>query len=129
MMIRCPVSELARFQGLDGQLLRVGSGFIELGQLEGRSITEKSELTARLVIIKAGGDAHSEPFQFGVAVGKKIAGLKCHIELGPRRCLRTKDHKIIGYGLTLSKLLPEISIELQCNGLGGKQRMGCGVLI
>lgn len=46
-----------------------------------------------------------------------------------RRILHIKGKAIIGYAVRISGLKPDDSIKLQEVGLGGKQKMGCGIFI
>ena len=46
-----------------------------------------------------------------------------------RRVLRIKDRRVVGYSLRVLGLTAEESIRLQEEGLGGRRRMGCGVLL
>ena len=43
-----------------------------------------------------------------------------------RRTFKVHDKQIVGYSLLVNGLSSEASIILQENGLGGRQKMGCG---
>jgi CRISPR-associated protein Cas6 len=43
--------------------------------------------------------------------------------------MRIKDKKLVGYALRVTGLTAEESIRLEEEGLGGRRRMGCGVLV
>jgi CRISPR-associated protein Cas6 len=43
--------------------------------------------------------------------------------------LRIQGRRIVGYALRVVGLTDEDSVRLQEEGLGGRRRMGCGVLV
>lgn len=46
-----------------------------------------------------------------------------------RRILHLKGKSIVGYSVRVSELSAEASLKLQETGLGGRQRMGCGIFV
>jgi CRISPR-associated protein Cas6 len=49
--------------------------------------------------------------------------------LGERKTLRIKDAAVVGYGVSFADLSPDASLTLQRQGLGGRQRLGCGYFV
>lgn len=129
LSVRCPVPDLSIFTDLEGQILRVGQSLIQLGEMSGGSLDPCPDLEARIVVIKVQVRDRVDPFEFGVSIGKQLAerGVKVVPFLGERRTLKIRDSIVVGYGLRFERLQPKESLSLQSQGLGGRQRMGCGV--
>jgi CRISPR-associated endonuclease/helicase Cas3 len=51
------------------------------------------------------------------------------LEVGRRRVVQVAGKKVVGFGVTLHDMSEEGSLRVQYAGLGGKQRMGCGVFV
>lgn len=127
--IRCDLTLLEQFGTLDNQILRVGQNLIQLGTLEGRSLSIKKTLRARIVTIKQAGVETPEKTLFAVALGKQMCDLGIrHMPIVGKRCtLRIKETTVVGFEVRFPDLSYRESLLLQRYGLGGKHRMGCGV--
>lgn len=126
--IRCDLALLESFGELDNQVIRVGSGFLELGALMGQVIHPKPNLSARLVTFKSPTGCFGE-YEFGISLGRVLReiGLQKPPKLGKRKTLKIKGVTVAGYGLHFENVLPEYSLWLQRYGIGGRRKMGCGV--
>jgi CRISPR-associated protein Cas6 len=129
--VRTELANLELFGSLDGQVLRVGKALVQLGTLTGASLQPCPSLEARLVTIKAQYQDQVSPFEFGIALGKALErlGVQAMPVLGERKTLRIKDAAVVGYGVSFADLSPEASLTLQRQGLGGRQRLGCGYFV
>jgi CRISPR-associated protein Cas6 len=83
------------------------------------------------VTIKAQYQDQVSPFEFGIALGKALErlGVQSMPVLGERKTLRIKDAAVVGYGVSFADLSPDASLTLQWQGLGGRQRLGCGYFV
>ena len=137
LKIRLPSAELAPYIALAGQVLELDGHRLQVGiprvdalipaaSVASRMVTFKHAVTPEKCLedirreldrleIRATPElvVSTEPFKSGQAI---------------RRVLRIKDRKILGFSLRVTGLSPEESIRLQEQGLGGRRRMGCGVL-
>ena len=129
--VRTELSNLELFGRLDGQILRIGKAIVQLGTLTGASIQSYSNLEARIVTIKSQYIDQVSPFEFGVALGKQLErlGIQAMPTLGVRRTIQIKGASVVGYQVKFANLSPEVSLILQQQGLGGRQRLGCGYFI
>ena len=84
-------------------------------------------LAARLVTIK--GFEEPDPFREAAARQLAALGVAGRVEVGRRRVLKVAGKTVVGFGVALHELDEEGSLKVQYAGLGGKQRMGCGVFV
>jgi len=103
---------------LDGHVLRIGVPTI--GALQ-----PAPALAARLVVIK--GFAEPEPFREAVRRQLEAMAVQARVEVGRRRVVRIGGDTVVGFGVTLHDLSEEGSLRVQYAGVGGRQRMGCGI--
>ena len=64
-------------------------------------------------------------------MGRQLAerGVVCRVLVGRRRVITIRGDRVVGFATTLADLTPEASLEVQYGGVGGRQRMGCGVFV
>lgn len=103
---------------LDGHVLRVGVPTI--GALQ-----PVPALVARMVVIK--GFTEPEPFRDAVRRQLDALAVTARIEIGRRRVVRIGPDTVVGFKVILHELSDDGSLRVQYAGLGGRQRMGCGV--
>lgn len=91
-------------------------------------------LRSRIVVIKG----YEEPESFLQAVQRQIeqlgiqgtASIPINADGKPkRRTIKIKRFTVVGFGLEVMNLSDEDSLTLQMYGIGGKQKMGCGVFV
>ncbi|MBD1836305.1 type I-MYXAN CRISPR-associated protein Cas6/Cmx6 [Cyanobacteria bacterium FACHB-472] len=139
MQIRLPV-ELIPFiyESLAGQTFSIGQNQFELGIPEYNPLHPFPDLYSRLVIIKR----FQEPQRFLEAAKRQLERLNIQgtITLSTRangqpQCRQlTIENKsgafaVRGFGIKVTDLSTEDSITLQKFGMGGKQKMMCGVFV
>jgi len=137
LWMRLPVENISHIYQLAGKKLRIGKYSVELGNPTLQSLQPVDSLKARIVTIKG----YTEPIPFLEAVKRQLSALEIkdgelgipanHQGIPKRLTLKikkpNKTYSIVGYSVLLTNLSPEDSLKLQCSGLGGKRRLGCGV--
>jgi CRISPR-associated protein Cas6 len=111
--------------------LRVERTFVEIGEMEGRSLSHCPNLYSPIVVIKQllnPEETYSRD-RFLVSLGKQLASLD--VEGMPtvgtdKRYCQVHGRSVIGFPVSFEGLGELSSLRLQAFGLGGKQRMGCG---
>jgi CRISPR-associated endonuclease/helicase Cas3 len=139
LQIRLPV-ELIPFiyESLVGQSFSIGQHQFQLGIPEYNPLHPFPDLYSRLVIIKR----FQEPQRFLEAAKRQLErlGIQGAINLSTRsngqpQCRQlTIENKagifpVRGFGVQVTNLSEEDSITLQKYGIGGKQKMMCGVFV
>lgn len=146
LTIRTPAERIAELLPLAGQSLAIGEAAIRVGTPQVYALTPATALRSRLVVIKV-KDVPAEkltPEIFLGAARKQLndLGISKEAEIGipripagpkqdepQRRAINIKGAKIVGYEVIVQALTAEESLTLQENGLGGRQKMGCGVFV
>lgn len=125
LRLRVEAAEIPRVLGLGGQRLGIQGHEVTLGAPTVEALSPAGALVARLVTIKGFEDADG----LREAAARQLAELEvaARVEVGRRRVLRVSGRTVVGFGMTLRDLSDEGSLRVQFAGLGGKQRMGCGV--
>ena len=127
LVIRLPDEQIRQYLPLAGKRLEIGGHAVNAGVPEVRTLPLVTRLRARLVTIKGFQD---EP-GFRLAAQRQLDDLNVTGELliGERRTLRIKDKQVVGFEVAFDGLAAEESLILQEVGVGGRRRMGCGVLV
>jgi CRISPR-associated endonuclease/helicase Cas3 len=125
LLLRLLPVEIPRVLPLTGQVLDICGHRLQVGRATVQGLAPASSLTARLVVIKG----FLEPAPFLDAVQRQLAGMEveAEVEIGRRRVLNINGDRVVGFEVTLRGLSMEGSLRVQYAGLGGRQRMGCGV--
>ena len=139
LQIRLPVDLIPSiYESLAGQTFSIGKNQFQLGIPEYNPLQSFPDLYSRLVIIRR----FQEPQRFLEAAKRQLERLNIQgtITLSTRangqpQCrqltIRKKDKTfpLRGFGVQVTDLNPEDSITLQKYGMGGKQKMMCGVFV
>ncbi|HZV49604.1 MAG TPA: type I-MYXAN CRISPR-associated protein Cas6/Cmx6 [Candidatus Dormibacteraeota bacterium] len=145
LVVRTPAGLLGLLVRLGGRTLLVGEDRVTLGAPQIRTLRPAPALRSRLVVIRG----FTEPEPFLEAARRQLEALGCRGELelaqpqrsvrlegrtpgrpGPvRRTLRIRDREVVGYAVVVRGLDPEGSLRLQEQGLGGRRRFGCGLMV
>ncbi|MBD2044138.1 type I-MYXAN CRISPR-associated protein Cas6/Cmx6 [Coleofasciculus sp. FACHB-64] len=134
LRIRIPVNQVRLVYPLAGKSLRIGKHTIRLGIPDIYLLQPAKQLRSRIVVIRG----YEEPETF-LAVAQRqleqlgiqaIASILTKANGKPaRRTIKIKRFTVVGFGLKVSNLSDEDSLALQIHGVGGKQKMGCGIFV
>lgn len=92
------------------------------------------KLRSRIVVIKG----YEEPEAFLAAAQRQLeklsiqgnASISTKADGKPeRKTIKIKQFTVVGFGLEVTNINYEDSLTLQKYGVGGKQKMGCGVFV
>jgi CRISPR-associated protein Cas6 len=139
LQIRLPVDLIPFiYESLAGQTFSIGQNQFQLGIPEYNPLHPFPDLYSRLVIIKR----FQEPQSFLEAAKRQLErlGIQGTIALttranGQPQCRqltienKTGTFPVKGFGVQVTDLSTEDSITLQKYGIGGKQKMMCGVFV
>ena len=133
LLIRLPSEKIPFVYSFSGKSLTIGKHKIRLGIPEMNFLQPKSRLRSHIVVIKG----YQEPDSFLEAAKRQIEALniEADIKLISRKdgAIKPKTIKVkqtlVGFGIEATNLSKSDSVILQEKGLGGKQKMGCGVFV
>lgn len=137
LKIRLPSEEIAPYIALAGQTLELDGHLLQVGIPRVDGLIPAASLASRMVTFKHAlipekclEDAHRELELLEINAMPELVVSTDPFKRGRaiRRVLRIKDKRIVGFSVRVTGLSPEESIRLQEQGLGGRRRMGCGVL-
>ncbi len=125
LQLRVEPVQIPRVLTLAGKTLDIDGHRVHVGVSRIYPLRPAPSLTARMVVIKG----FLEPETFTEAVKRQLEGLgaSATVEVGRRRVVTIANDKVVGFGTTLHGLSDEASLVVQRAGIGGRQRMGCGV--
>ena len=133
LLIRLPSEKVPFVYSLGGKSLTIGKHKIRLGIPEMNFLQPKSKLRSHIVVIRG----YEEPNEFLEAAKRQIEALNISADI---KLISKKDgtvkpktirvnQTLVGFGIEANNLNEADSIVLQEKGLGGKQKMGCGVFV
>lgn len=133
LLIRLPSEKVPFVYSFSGKFLNIGKQKIRLGIPEMNFLQPKSRLRSHIVVIRG----YEEPKTFIEAAKRQIEalGIRASLKLISKKDGTTKPKTlkvkqiIVGFGIEANNLSETDSIVLQEKGLGGKQKMGCGVFV
>jgi CRISPR-associated protein Cas6 len=133
LLIRLPSDKIPFVYPFSGKSLTIGKHKIRLRIPEMNFLQPKSKLRSHIVVIRG----YEEPNIFLEAARRQIEKLNIQANLKliakkdgtPKRKTIKVKQTLIGFGIEASNLSEVDSIILQEKGLGGKQKMGCGVFV
>ncbi len=119
---------------LANQQLAIGKHQIRLGIPEITFLTPYKELYSRITVIKGYQDvttflqaAQRQLDKLGIDGRPRVAVRQDGSF--KRKTIKIGRYMITGFGLEIENLSEGDSIKLQTYGLGGKQKMGCGIFL
>ncbi len=127
LRLRVKPGELPRVLPLAGKRLDIDGHTVLVGVSSVHALAPARALVSRIVTIK--GFLDPEPFRGAAARQLEALGVKARVEVGRRRVLKVAADTVVGFQVALHDLDEEGSLRVQYAGLGGKQRMGCGVFV
>jgi CRISPR-associated protein Cas6 len=134
LKVRISSSLISTVYPLTNQQLAIGKHPIRLGIPEIAFLNPHKELYSRISVIKGYQDvttflqaAQRQIDKLGIQGKPRIAVRKDGSV--KRKTIKIGRYLITGFGLEIEDLPDEDSIKLQTYGLGGKQKMGCGIFL
>jgi CRISPR-associated protein Cas6 len=124
LVLRVPVGFLKQALQMSGQELNVGGHVLSVGAARERPLQAHSTLHAHLVASARAEEA----FLGDVAAELREMGVTCQWICGKRMSV-AGARPIQGFSLVLHELKPQDSLRVQCMGLGGERRYGCGIFV
>jgi len=127
--VRVPRDRLSDVRAaLEGQTLEIADSSLTLGAGKERALSAETTLFARYVVAEDGED--EERFLSRVAASLTRRGITIRKALcGKTQPLMTPTGPLATRSLLLAELQIDESIELQENGFGDHQIMGCGIFL
>lgn len=127
LRLRVEPAEIPRVLPLAGKRLEIDGHAAQVGVSSVHAITAAPALRSRLTVIKG----FTEPEPFREALKRQLDAMEVagRIEIGRRRTIAVNGYSVVGFEVALHELGDEASLRVQHAGLGGKQRMGCGVFV
>ncbi len=134
LRIRLAADNIPLVYPFAGKSITIGKHRIRLGIPDIYLLQPVEHLRSRIVVIKG----YEEPESFLQAVQRQIeqlgiqgtASIPINANGKPkRRTIKIKRFTVVGFGLEVMNLSDEDSLTLQMYGIGGKQKMGCGVFV
>lgn len=125
LVMRIPVSLLAKARELCGQALDIGGHRLEVGECRERPLQPSPTLHAQLVA------SNDDEGDFLVAMDEEMqqAGISGKLICGKHHFLPGSDKNISGFSLVVHDLKQQDALRLQWQGLGGGRHFGCGLFI
>jgi CRISPR-associated protein Cas6 len=137
LRLRLPAEEIAPYIAVSGSELDLEGHRFQVGIPRVDALTPAASLGSRLVTFRGVVD----PVEFEATVKRHLVehqiageptlvpGTRAPWTGQPmRRVFRVKEKRIVGYSVRIQGLSAEESLRIQEVGLGGRRRMGCGVL-
>jgi CRISPR-associated protein Cas6 len=125
LRLRVTPEHVGTVVALAGKTLEVANARLLVGVPSVYPLRPASALASRLVTFKH----HLEEASFAEHVAGELERkrVRAEIHLGRRRVVRVAGAKVVGFVLALRGLDEADSLRMQYEGLGGRQRFGCGV--
>ena len=133
LLIRLPAEKIPFVYSFGGKSFTIGKHKIRLGIPEMNFLQPKKKLRSHIVVIRG----YEEPETFFQAARRQIDELNIQGNFQliinkdgiPKRKTVKVNQTLVGFGMEVDNLSEADSLLLQEKGLGGKQKMGCGVFV
>jgi CRISPR-associated protein Cas6 len=125
LRLRVTPERIGTVVALAGQTLEVAGTRLLVGVPSVYPLRPSRALVSRLVTFKN----HLEEATFVERAASELARKTAYAEfkVGRRLVVHVAGSKVVGFGLAVRGLSDSDSLRLQYEGLGGRQRFGCGV--
>jgi CRISPR-associated protein Cas6 len=125
LRLRVTPERIGTIVALAGKTIEVAGARLLLGVASVYPLRPAPALVSRLVTFKH----HVEEATFTQHAADELErkGVRAELTIGRRRIVRVAGAKVVGFGLALRGLSEADSLRMQYEGLGGRQRFGCGV--
>jgi len=125
LVLRVPRCRIEPLSSLAQRTLWVNGQDIYAADWLINELTPSSALVSRLVVVKG----YTEPECFAAAIARQLLaiGVDAQVQIGRRRAITINGDRVVGFAVKLSGLSAHDSLLVQSAGIGGRQRMGCGI--
>ena len=127
LRLRVTPAEIPRILPLAGNTIELCGRPLQIGVSRVFALTPSPKLFARMAVIK--GFMEEGPFEDAVRRRLDDLGVTARVEIGRRRVMVVNGDHSVGFETVLHDISLEHSMVVQCAGIGGRQRMGCGVFV
>jgi CRISPR-associated protein Cas6 len=126
LTLRLRREQVAAAQMLAGARLRLADSEVEIGAAQVRELQVTPVLYAKFVAVGLAAEA-----DFLAACRAQLAaqGMTPNLICGKAQRARTADGLLCGFSLMLLGLDKEQNLAVQCAGLGGERKRGCGIFV
>jgi CRISPR-associated protein Cas6 len=127
LRLRVSPDKLPALLPLCGKTITIGAHKLQIGVCQVQVLVPSSSLYSRMVVFSDCTEEDTFLVRANLLLAKE--GLKAKIQLGRRRITQVTGKKIIGFETMLLDLTDSDALRLLSDGLGGRQRFGCGVFV
>jgi CRISPR-associated protein Cas6 len=126
LTLRLRREQVAAAQLLAGARLRLADSEVEIGAAQVRELQVTPVLYAKFVAVGLAAEA-----DFLAACQAQLAalGMTPNLICGKAQRARTAEGLLSGFSLMLLGLDKEQNLTVQCAGLGGERKRGCGIFV
>ena len=124
LVLRVPAYRIGAFLDLAGKSLDVQGHSLSVGAPITRCLVPAAVLHSPLVTTRNGNDRVR--FEAELNHQMEQMGVRGKLSIARRRTFTIHGKQVVGYEALISELTAEESISVQCQGLGGRRKMGCG---
>jgi CRISPR-associated protein Cas6 len=127
LTLRLAAADLPTVLALAGQAIDIDGRRMRIGVPQTSLLRPAATLYAHRVTTRNGQDEE----RFDAEIRRQLEALDvcAAVTRGSRRVLRIKDKMVVAHALVVTGLDGDDSVRLQQVGLGGRRKMGCGVLV
>jgi CRISPR-associated protein Cas6 len=129
--LRLPAAAIGDVLTLSDRSLDIDGHEVRTGVPRIFALHATPTVRARYVTIKK---FNGEPGEFKLAAVRQLealgaTGSGAQVVVGERRVMKVGAQTIVGFSVELTSLSPDLSLEVQRVGIGGRRHMGAGVFL
>jgi CRISPR-associated protein Cas6 len=127
LRLRVDPDKISAVLPLCGKTIAIGDHKLQLGVCQVQVLVPSSSLYSRIVVFSDCTEENTFIERAHLLLQKE--NLNAKLELGRRRITHVTGKNIVGFETVLSDLTDSDALRLLSDGLGGRQRFGCGVFV
>jgi CRISPR-associated protein Cas6 len=131
LTMRLRREQVTAAQALAGARLQLADSVVKVGAAQVRELQVTPVLYAKFVAVGAAADTAIAEEDFLAACRVQLAalGMTPNLICGKAQRARTADGLLCGFSLMLLGLDKDQNLAVQCVGLGGERKRGCGIFV